>query len=521
MYMCANLEANMKLYTIGIILFIIVSTNSVNSEDVTVQTSLGNITGEAERQTFAGSTFETINFLGIPYAEPPIGTLRFNKPIEKGPFEDTFVAKTMPAQCVQNWDMVKALGLDPSIMRMEEDCLYLNVFIPGRGPINKSQKRAVMIWIFGGDFQIGAQDAYDAKALVGLNDVILVTLNYRVSLLGFLSSAENNFSGNYGLWDQQMAIEWVHNHIENFGGDPLKVTLFGESAGSASVVYQAFFEGNVGLFQRVIAQSGSANIPWAYERNPQQVYHDFANKSGCLNESSNAMAVIKCLRNLSISDIQTELVEYSDQFRPVQDGKFVSLHPPDIYLNNSNEARDILNRFGKLDIIIGVTSDEGGMFIQAVDFLTGTNISTNGYSKDAFEEIIMPFGFEHAKLKQTETLSSAILHQYFDWSEPNNADKVFLNTVDLLSDVEFNNAITKTALAHSDSGEPGKTYFYIFDHNSVVSDDRLHGASHAEDIAFTLGFPTALSYLYGAISQNEIELSVKLMKYWTNFAKSG
>ena len=508
----------------GIILCVILFSDSVYTEDITVQTNLGNITGEVERQTFAGITFKTTNFYGIPFAEPPIGTLRFNKPVEKVPFEGTFVAKTMSAQCVQNWDMLRGLGLDPAKVRMDEDCLYLNIFIPGSGPIDKSHKRAVMIWIYGGDFQVGSQDAYAAKAFVGLNDVVLVTLNYRVSLLGFLSSGENNFSGNYGLWDQHMAIKWVHNHIENFGGDPLKVTLFGESAGSASVIYQALYVGNVGHFQRVIAQSGSANIPWAYERNPQQIYNKFVKKSSCWNETSNAIAVIKCLRNLSIDEIQSDLVEYTDKFRPVLDGTFVRVHPPDIFLNKSKSARDILYRFGKLDIIIGVTSAEGGMFISEADLLIGANGTTEAYTQQAFKEIIVPFGIEHGKLKQSKTISSAILHQYFDWSEPNKTETAFHHTVDLLSDVEFNNAITRTALAHSDSSESGKTFFYIFDQKSVVSDKRLNGASHAEDIAFTLGFPTPLNFLYmknGVIPQHEIELSLKLMKYWSNFAKTG
>ena len=508
----------------GIISLIIVLTYSVVSEDVTVETNLGNITGEVEELTFAAATFHITKFLGIPFAEPPTGSRRFHKPIEKGSFESTFVAKTMSAQCVQNWDKLKSIGFDPASVRMDEDCLYLNIFIPGRGPINKSHKLAVMIWIYGGDFQIGSQDAYDAKVLVGLNDVILVTLNYRVSFLGFLSSAENNFSGNYGLWDQHMAIKWVHNHIESFGGDPLKVTLFGESAGSASVIYQALFEDNSGLFQRVIAQSGSANMPWAYEQNPSEVYYNFVNKSGCLNGTSNAMTVINCLRNLSVSEI-TELVEFADDFRPVKDGKFVSIHPPDILHNKINQASNVLKQFGKLDAIIGVTSNEGGMFIPMIDKLTGTNETTKGYSREAFDNVIVPFSIKAAKLIQSRTLSSALIHQYFDWSEPDNKEKVFENTVDMISDVEFNNPITKTALAHSDTDESGTLFFYVFDHNSILSDDRLSGATHAEDIPFVLGFPKLFALIYTlyniTIPQNEIELSRKLMKYWTNFAKTG
>ena len=505
---------------IGIISLSFILISCVVADDVTVETSLGNITGETEEVTFAGSTIDVTKFLGIPFAEPPIGSLRFSKPIEKGPFEETFIANTKSAQCIQNWPQLSIMGLDPATVQMDEDCLYLNIFIPGRESIIRSQNRAVMIWIYGGGFQTGSQDSYDAKAFVGLNDVILVTLNYRLSLLGFLSTAEDNWSGNYGLWDQHMAIMWVNKHIESFGGDPQRVTIFGESSGSASVIYQAMYEGNSGLFQRVIAQSGSANSPWTYERNPSQRYHNFANKSRCLNETTSARNVIQCLRNLPVSEI-IELVEYDDDFNAVKDGKFVTVRPTDVFLNATDESWSILKRMGKLDLIIGVNSAEGGELIPLIDILTGTK----GYSREAFENIIVPFAIERVKIKESVTLSKAIIHQYFDWSDPENKAKVFKNTVDLISDIEYNDPVTRTALAHSDTDENGQLFFYVFDYNGLLSDDRLDGASHVEEIPFVLGFPTDFQFLYTmyglTIPENEFELSRKLMKYWSNFAKTG
>ena len=507
----------------AVIMFIVSFITIVASEDITVSTTLGNITGETEEDIFDGATIKVIKFLGIPYAEPPIGSLRFNRPVEKGQFTDTFVAKTMPAQCFQNWALLRLMGDDPTTMHMDEDCLYLNIFIPGHGPINSLQKRAVMIWIYGGGFSIGSQNNYDAKTFVGLNDVILVTFNYRMSVLGFLSNAEDNGSGNYGLWDQHEAIKWVNKHIESFGGDPQKVTIFGESAGSSSVIYQAMYEGNSGLFQRVIAQSGSANSPWAYHRYPAKRFNQFANKSGCA-EMTDAKKVIECLRDLSIENI-TELVGVSDDFFPSKDGTFVTMRPTDVFRNDTTEATAILKRLGKLDMIIGVNSAEGGELISVLDLMTENKQSTNGYSKEAFGSIIVPFGVEKAKLKESSTISNAIQQQYFDWTEPDNTDEIFQNTINLISDIEYNNPVTKTALAHSDAEEAGKLFFYVFDHNGLLSDDRLDGASHAEEIAFVLGFPTSFAFLYTifglAIPQNEIDLSRKMMKYWTNFAKSG
>ena len=145
---------------------------------------------------------------------------------------------------------------------ISEDCLYLNILVPG-DTISVSNRKAVLVWIYGGSFQVGSQDIYTSPTFAGLSDVILVTLNYRVSVYRFLRTGEHHMTGNQGLNDRHMAIKWVHDHIENFGEDPNRVTIFGEWAGGASVVYQALYEGNQGMFKHVIAQSGSANSEWA------------------------------------------------------------------------------------------------------------------------------------------------------------------------------------------------------------------------------------------------------------------
>ena len=334
-------------FFLGFVIFLNIA--CVVAMDITVVTALGNITGEEEELTFDGTSFNVTKFLGIPFAEPPIGTRRFNKPTNKNSFNEEFTAKTMPPICIQNSASLLQLGIDPESLIQSEDCLYLNIFIPGSGPVDKTRNLATMIWIFGGGFQFGFQDWYDAKSLVGLNDVILVTFNYRVSFLGFLSTSEDNRSGNYGLWDQHMAIQWVHDHITDFGGDPARVTLFGESAGASSVVYQAFYAGNEGLFQRVIAQSGSTNVPWAYENNPGSVYMTFANKTGCMTE--NQLEIINCFRQLNVSEIMN-YVGHSDEFQPVKDGHFVKIHPVDLFKNTSTEAWDMLRKIWKIRFYI-------------------------------------------------------------------------------------------------------------------------------------------------------------------------
>ena len=512
---------NMPL-SVGAVLFLIFVCTV--AEDVTVVTDLGNITGVSEELTFDGTPTNVIKFLGIPYAEPPTGSLRFNKPITKNTLDDNFIAKTMPPTCIQNFLQLKALGVDPNTVSQSEDCLYLNVFIPGSGPVDKTRSHAVMIWIYGGDFQIGSQNDYNAKAFVGLNNVILVTFNYRISFLGFLSTSEDNHSGNYGLWDQHMAIQWVHDHIINFGGDPTRVTLFGESAGAASVVYQALYVGNKGLFKRIVAQSGSVNTPWAYERHPGSVYMTFANKTGCINESQ--IEIINCFRKINVTEIMNN-VGFSDSFRPVKDGHFIKIHPVDLIRNASTGAWNILTQFGKLDLIFGVTSNEGGMDLFEIDQFTNTNDGNrpSGYSRETFETDIVRLASKKAKLKYSSTIHTGLIHQYSDWMDPKNEVKILANAVDMFSDIEFNAGILKSAMAHSDTGEAGRLYFYVFDHKTLLTDTRLSGASHAEELPYVLGFPETFASIYSlfglTIPPADFVLSRKLMTYWTNFAKTG
>jgi cholinesterase/neuroligin len=142
-----------------------------------------------------------------------------------------------------------------------EDCLYLNIYAPKKP--EQGEKLAVMVWFHGGGFIVGSADIYPADHLAVYGDVVVVTVNYRLTVFGFLSTGDEHAPGNYGLWDQRMALDWVNKNIEGFGGDPARVTIFGESAGAASVIYQGLYPDNRGLFQRVVAQSGSAGSWWA------------------------------------------------------------------------------------------------------------------------------------------------------------------------------------------------------------------------------------------------------------------
>ena len=489
---------------------------------VTVLTDVGDITGQGESLVFNGSQYSVVTFLGIPYAEPPTGDRRFHKPIKKLPFTQTFIANTLSPACLQpNAGAVGVLG------RQDEDCLYLNLYIPGE-QIDLDRPRAVMIWIYGGGFQMGSHDIYNSPAFVALNDVILVTFNYRISALGFLSTAENNLSGNYGLWDQHMAIKWVHDHISKFGGDTSRLTIFGESAGGASVIHQALYQGNAGLFQRVIAQSGTANNIWAYDTNPGKNYRYLANVTGCRNESQ--LLTINCLRSLSPSDMVASLSSPDVQYLPVVDGAFVKANPSDVFINKSGMASELLKHISKLDIIFGVTTAEGSVFLPLIDPLVEEN-TNNGYTMSAFENVVIPMMLFLKGIPTTNATHQAIVHEYIKWNRAvSDTSIVTQSIVNMASDAAFNVDIMKAALGHSESTEGGNTYFYVFDHQTQLSDPRFEGASHGDEIPYVLGFPQEFMSLFlpnfqgdpaELVQPADMGLSVKMMAYWSNFAKTG
>ncbi|KAM7315246.1 acetylcholinesterase-1 [Ixodes scapularis] len=206
----------------------------VLSEGPVVSTSAGVVSG----QRFLISGKKVDAFYGVPYAKPPVGELRFMKPQPAEPWNGTYKATTKPTACKQlDLRFLKGVTLDNS--GSTEDCLYLNVWRPAnicRKEAKCDRKLPVVVFIYGGGFQWGdsALLVYDAANFVALSDVVFVSFNHRLSLLGFLSVGTPDLPGNVGFWDQLLALKWVQKNIANFGGNPNDVTLGGHSAGAIS-----------------------------------------------------------------------------------------------------------------------------------------------------------------------------------------------------------------------------------------------------------------------------------------------
>ncbi|KAJ0057360.1 hypothetical protein NL108_004953 [Boleophthalmus pectinirostris] len=229
-------------------------------------------------------------FKGIPFAAVP-GV--FEKPKRHPGWEGVLKTKAYKPECLQvNAYMTYTSG--------SNDCLYLNIWVPHRAQV--STNLPVMVWIYGGAFLMGSSMGmnfmnnylYDGQEIADRGDVIVVSMGYRVGTLGFLSTGQSDLPGNYGLWDQQAAIAWVHRNIRSFGGDPNNITIFGESAGGASVSFQTLTPHNKGLIRRAISQSGVAMCPFSMIGNPRAVAEKVARKVNCPTDSRMA----SCLKTI-------------------------------------------------------------------------------------------------------------------------------------------------------------------------------------------------------------------------------
>jgi para-nitrobenzyl esterase len=320
---------------------------------VTVLTRSGPVVGASAA---AGTAF-----LGIPYAAPPLGDLRWKPPQPVTPWSAPRDARKLGSACTQAIGMNAGAGEGGGLPFGDEDCLYLNVYTPAAPPA-AGARWPVMTYLPGGAFVLGAGDNYDPSRLAIEQNVIVVTVNYRLGALGFLAhpalTAEtpSGASGNAGLLDQQAALRWVRDNIASFGGDPGQVTLFGESAGAWSACYQLASPGAAGLFHRAILQSGSCVDPVSLVPVAQADADgvSYAAEVGCKDPST----ALACLREVPARTLVRAAstrrgIVGPASWGPVWGDGVVPLRP-DIAFEQG--------RYAQVPVIIGSNRDEGRLF---------------------------------------------------------------------------------------------------------------------------------------------------------------
>ncbi|XP_064583896.1 bile salt-activated lipase-like [Zonotrichia leucophrys gambelii] len=470
-----------------------------------VHTEGGFVQGESKKLGLFGGYVDI--FRGIPFAAPP-KTLEDPQP-HPG-WDGTLEAKEFKKRCMQ-------VTLTQTDVRGSEDCLYLNIWVP-QGRKQVSTKLPVMVYIYGGAFLLGGSQGanfldnylYDGEEIAVRGNVIVVTINYRVGPLGFLSTGDENLPGNYGLKDQHMAIAWVKRNIKAFGGDPDNITIFGESAGAASVSLQTLSPKNKGLFKRAISQSGVGVCSWAIQRNPLVWAKKLGEKVGCSTDNTTVLA--NCLRisdpkaltlayHLQLTHLTMPLV-HTLAFSPVVDGDFLPDVPEKLFAN----AADI-------DYLAGVNNMDGHMFA-GVD-VPAINRPLVKVTADQVYNLIKGLTVDRGEAGANATYN--IYTQ--SWGDKPEQEVVKKTVVDLTTDYIF---LIPTQVAldlHLQNAKSGKTYSYVFSEPSRMPVyPRWVGADHADDLQYVFGKPFATPLGYWPKHRT---LSKAMIAYWTNFARTG
>ena len=422
------------------------------------------------------------SFKGIPFASPPVGELRWKSPQPVKPWGGVKKTDAFAPGCMQDARLAAMMG---GPQNFSEDCLYLNVWT---GATSKTEKLPVMVWIYGGGFALGATSPplYDGTKFAQ-KGVVLVSTAYRVGPFGFLAHPDlsretGKGSGVYGIQDMIAALRWVKENIAQFGGDPSRITIFGESAGGIAVSMLAASPAAKGLFHRAISESGGSFAPVKTGNEAGQMVPALKMAEGAGKSFLEALGAkdLNAARALTAEQIQKAAGGDLGRFWPVADG-FVL--PGDQY--EMYQA----GRFNDTPVLIGTNSDEGALFVRSA------------VTPAALEQQIRSGYGPHA---------DAILEAY-----PHATDKEALKaSKDMFRESAFAWHSWAWARLQSQKGK-GKAYVYYFDRRTPATPE---GANHGEEMSFVFGNPSVFS---GPPQPGDSELKNLMQSYWVNFAKPG
>lgn len=460
---------NTVFLTTLLTLFLVISCNRQSLDQVKVEGGL--LQGKKEN----GLTV----YKGIPFASPPVGDLRWKAP-----------------RPVEKWDGVKqATGYAPSPYQpgnppsgKSEDCLYLNIWTPAK---SSKEKLPVLVWIYGGGFSFGTTaDPVTNGEKLAEKGVIVVSIAYRVGQLGFLAhpelSAENTrkVSGNYGLLDQIAGLKWIQKNIAAFGGDPDKVTIFGESAGGISVSMLCASPLAKGLFRAAISQSGGSFGPTRPATYPGENMKTLqqAEENGELYVQKTGVSSIAELRLLKADSLPMGMGMGGAW--PIIDGYVIPDDQHKLY-----EKGD----YNDVPVLIGYNSDEGASFSR----------------EKTPEEYIANVQKRYGKF--ADTLISAY---------PVGENNVPKTARDLSRDAAFGWHTWIWACLQSQTGKSSVYYYYFDQHPDFPEDSPMfgYGSPHGQDVAYVF---MSLDTLNPNVTKSDLALSEKMGAYWTNFAKYG
>ncbi|MBR1646369.1 MAG: carboxylesterase family protein [Selenomonadaceae bacterium] len=457
-------------------LSMMVPVNVFAASDCTVKTRYGTFNGFVDEKSVK-------TWLGIPFAQPPVGKLRWQAPQPLKPSNKTFDAKKYGASPIQAAIKVDAHVEDDDDTPQSEDCLTLNIFTRGNG-----KNKPVMVFIYGGAFVSGysSEELYSGSNFAAAHDVVIVFLNYRLGVLGFMNfaSIDSSFedSGYLGIKDQFAALQWVKENIAEFGGNPDNITVFGESAGSVSTMLLTVIPAAKGLFQKVIPQSGHVYFYNEPEISAQlaETYMSFtgAKTVGDLMKKSGVE-----LKNLYEKLINSRDGSNISDFLPTCDGKFLPTNP--FKALKDGAARGI-------KFLTGTTADEWRAFLLGGD--TFFEVFRNDPEK------ISPV------LRRYRAQTSQEIYQAWLKNRPDTEN----NFADFVTQTDWRvgqEVVSEYQSAFDD------VYFYLFSEQAPIE---MLGACHAFDLPYT--FNISFDEIGFAPNQNLVKA---IQASWAAFAATG
>uniref|UniRef100_A0A0N5A6E1 Acetylcholinesterase n=1 Tax=Parastrongyloides trichosuri TaxID=131310 RepID=A0A0N5A6E1_PARTI len=470
-------------------------------------------------------------YLGIPFAEPPLNNKRFmppqeyqNKPTASSPFRASTPAKTCP-QDLFNTGIYAFDFWNPPKDTISEDCLQLNMWVP------KNPTGAVLVNLCGGAYwRLGASaDIFNGSVLAAYSRAIVVNLNFRLGALGFARSKNSSIFGNMGLLDQQMGLKWIKENIKDFGGDPEKVTLMGEQTGASSAQAHLYAKNSTGLFKRIALTSGVLENPWASRSNrfEEKSTEILANLLNCTSakKSEHPKVNLKCLQEKNYREILNATAVLKKSLGLTFGFPFSLIFKDGEFFEN-NFTREQPN-IDNVDILMGNTKDEGSFFLwyyfketAKCDLNTKAQPMTGSckVSESAFNTIVQNVSDIYGK---SETWQNNVKSKYGGSKEDKTeaANK-------LLTDLLFDCGLKQFAdnITESKVNEP---YVYDFRHRSKeisTTWPESFGTVHAALIEFLFGRPFRYPSNYkneDGTLEKEKQMSQKIMELYGKFANEG
>ncbi len=487
------------------------------AQDSKVSPPAGEIVGFADN-------YDTFAWTGIPYAKPPVGELRWRATQSLDRFSSTYQANDHSLPCMQFWGGLAGVEGENGDVVGVEDCLSLNIWSPKSAVSDKAAKKLpVMVWIHGGGNDSGTGSIFQGHHLAGTKDVVVVTINYRVGILGWFShdaireTANNpeDASGNFGTLDIIQSLKWVQKNIAAFGGDANNVTLFGESAGGRNVYSMLASPLAKGLFHKAISQSGTPDttvLTLAEEYSDNKLVDPV---SGLKNSSNGLISLL-------ISDLEPELSDADVRAK--------------IANTDSRELMRLLRSSSPEKMMKLATENSGNIgYIQIARVLRDGHVLPKASTLDLFRS---PQNYNDVPLmlgtnRDEQKLFMARNPRYVDWKfgvMPSIKDVDYYNRVsEYVSNTWKAGAVDEPAKLISNTEAP-PVYAYRFDWDESPSNlladlPTLIGAAHGVEINFVFGdFEGGVDLGPLADKTNaggRKELSLAMMDYWTNFAHTG